>query len=413
VNDTTAVAIGAGVAVLALLVWWRSSRAMARRLNASSLRLGDEHTGRDPRRMEPAVSRLERAVEHAVMVAGARETSEARLSQTLRAVPQGVLIFDDEGELVFSNQGADVHLAGPESDALVQSAILEVREKASWGESGRRTFELFGPPRRTLALAYLPLDDGRRFAGALVLVDDVSERRRLEAVRRDFVANISQELRTPVGALGLLAETLLSEDDPAVARRLTQRVAGEAARAGRTIDDLLELCRIEAEEGAVRDAVPVHLVIAEAAERMRKVAERHRITIEVDEADQRLRVVGDRRQLVSALFNLVENAVKYSDGGSTVSLRAATDGTWIDIAVEDHGIGIPNRELERVFERFYRIDRGGNETGGTGIGLAIVRHVASNHHGEVRVESREGEGSTFTLRLPAGPGPGAVTAEAG
>jgi two-component system sensor histidine kinase SenX3 len=125
-------------------------------------------------------------------------------------------------------------------------------------------------------------------------------------------------------------------------------------------------------------------------------------------------VLGDRRQLVSAIYNLLDNAVKYSDAGSVVEVRAGTDGRWVDVAVTDRGIGIPRRDLERVFERFYRVDRArSRETGGTGLGLAIVRHVASNHAGEVRVESQEGEGSTFTLRLPVGPGPVAVTTEAG
>jgi two-component system sensor histidine kinase SenX3 len=158
----------------------------------------------------------------------------------------------------------------------------------------------------------------------------------------------------------------------------------------------------------------VHLFIAEAVERVRPAAEQQEIVIQVEEPATRLMVVGDRRQLVSATYNLLDNAVKYSDAGSVVQVRARTDGRWIDLSVEDHGIGIPRRDLERVFERFYRVDRArSRETGGTGLGLAIVRHVASNHSGEVRVESREGEGSTFTLRLPVGAGPVAVTAEAG
>ncbi len=125
-------------------------------------------------------------------------------------------------------------------------------------------------------------------------------------------------------------------------------------------------------------------------------------------------MVGDRRQLVSALFNLLENAVKYSDPGTSVRVRTATDGRMVDLSVEDHGIGIPRRDIERVFERFYRVDRArSRETGGTGLGLAIVRHVANNHHGQVHVESDEGHGSTFTLRLPLGAGPVAVTEQAG
>jgi two-component system sensor histidine kinase SenX3 len=125
-------------------------------------------------------------------------------------------------------------------------------------------------------------------------------------------------------------------------------------------------------------------------------------------------VLGDRRQLVSAVYNLLDNAVKYSDPGSSVHVRARTDGRWVDLSVEDHGIGIPRRDLARVFERFYRVDPArSRETGGTGLGLAIVRHVVSNHAGEVRVDSQEGAGSTFTLRLPVGGGPVAVSAEAG
>jgi two-component system sensor histidine kinase SenX3 len=153
--------------------------------------------------------------------------------------------------------------------------------------------------------------------------------------------------------------------------------------------------------------VPVHLVVAEAVERIRPAAEQQGIAIRVAEPRKNLSVVGDRRQLVSALFNLLDNAVKYSDAGSEVDVRVqvSVEGDRIAVEVRDHGIGIPTRDVERIFERFYRVDRArSRETGGTGLGLAIVRHVASNHQGEVRVASQEGEGSTFTLVLPAGPG---------
>jgi two-component system sensor histidine kinase SenX3 len=277
-----------------------------------------------------------------------------------------------------------------------------------------RTVDLFGPPRRTLVLSALRLEEDGRRLGVLVVIDDVTDRRRLEAVRRDFVANISHELKTPIGALGLLAETLVAEDDAGVAQRLAERMLTEAFRVSRTVDDLLELSRIEADEEARREEVPVHRFIAEAVDRVGPAAEQQGIAIEVEEPASRLAVAGDRRQLVSAIFNLLENAVKYSDTGSTVQVRARTDGRWVDIEVQDHGIGIPRRDLERVFERFYRVDRArSRETGGTGLGLAIVRHVAGNHDGDVRVESAEGEGSRFTLRLPVVAGPVAVTAEAG
>ena len=142
--------------------------------------------------------------------------------------------------------------------------------------------------------------------------------------------------------------------------------------------------------------------MAEAADRVAPLALARRIRLDVEDVPAGRAVLGDRRQLVSAMGNLLENACKYSDDGSTVEVRSRMVGRWVEIDVCDHGVGIPARDLERVFERFYRVDRArSRETGGTGLGLAIVRHVAGNHRGEVRVESREGEGSTFTLRLPA------------
>jgi two-component system sensor histidine kinase SenX3 len=245
--------------------------------------------------------------------------------------------------------------------------------------------------------------------GALVEIEDITERARLEAMRTDFVANISHELRTPVGALALLAETLVGEDDQEVVTRLAGKMVVEAHRVGRIIEDLLELSRIELGEQPQREPVSVGLVASEAVDRVRHLAEQRSIGVKVHEPSRRLTVIGDRRQLASAVANLVENGLKYSDPGSEVEVKATTDGTWVDVQVVDHGIGIPARDLDRIFERFYRVDRGrSRETGGTGLGLAIVRHVATNHGGSVSVVSQEGAGSTFTLRLPAGPGPVSV-----
>ena len=389
---------------------------LARRILAAGHRLGEEvvPTGKG---LAEATSVIERVVDRALLRGGDVSLAEARLASALAVIPQGVVVFDEGGGIAFRNEVAASYLTARHGEALVEEAITELAA-ATVGPSGTtappRTVDLFGPPRRTLVLKATRLEHDAHGFGVLVVIDDVTDRRRLEAVRRDFVANISHELKTPVGALALLAETLLSEDDPAVARRLAERMVTEAFRVGGTIDDLLELSRIEAAEEAKREDVPVGLFVAEAVDRVRPAAEQQGISIEVEEPAARLAVGGDRRQLVSATYNLLENAVKYSDPGSTVQVRAHTDGRWVDISIEDHGIGIPRRDLERVFERFYRVDRArSRETGGTGLGLAIVRHVASNHAGEVRVESREGEGSTFTLRLPVGAGPVAVTAEAG
>jgi two-component system sensor histidine kinase SenX3 len=249
------------------------------------------------------------------------------------------------------------------------------------------------------------LIDRESVLGAVAIIEDVSERRRLEAVRRDFVANISHELKTPVGALSLVAETLEGEDDPKIVARLSHRMRTEAERLSRIIEDLLDLSRIESEESPSRDPVPVHLILGQAIERLRPAAQHRGIRLDVEEPPPDVVVRGDRRQLVSAVHNLVDNAIKYSEDESSVQVKVEDSNGWVDISVADHGIGIPSRDLERIFERFYRVDRArSRDTGGTGLGLSIVRHVAGNHGGEVRVVSREGEGSTFTLRLPGATG---------
>jgi two-component system sensor histidine kinase SenX3 len=413
-------ALGVAIVLAAVLA---QQRRLADRLLTAGRRL-DPDVVVPHRGLAAATSAVERLVERTVQEGGDAIRAESRLTRALAVIPQGVVVYDEEGEIAYRNEVAAGYLTARHGEALVEEAIAGLAAEATAQEHdprvddagpAARTVDLFGPPRRTLVLSALRLeDDDRRRIGALVVIDDVTDRRRLEAVRRDFVANISHELKTPVGALGLLAETLLAEDDPAVFVRLAERMVTEAFRVNRTIDDLLALTQIEADEVGMRDEVPVHLFIAEAVDRVRPAAEQQGISIEVSEPPPRLVVVGDRRQLVSATYNLLENAVKYSDPGSTVQVRARTDGRWIDLSVADHGIGIPRRDLERVFERFYRVDRArSRETGGTGLGLAIVRHVASNHAGDVRVESLEGEGSTFTLRLPVGSGPVAVTSEAG
>jgi len=224
--------------------------------------------------------------------------------------------------------------------------------------------------------------------------------------------NVSHELKTPMGALGLLAETLQFEKDEAVAQRLAERIHTEAFRVNRIIEDLLDLSRLESEGSPVREPVPVGLFVAEAIERIRTAAEQRDIKISFEEPSVALRVTGDRRQLVSAVHALLENAASYSPEGSTIEVEVErvttppdelefTDGPVVRISVRDHGIGIPAKDLERIFERFYRVDPGrARQTGGTGLGLSIVRHVAQNHGGNVSVSSREGEGSTFLLDLP-------------
>jgi two-component system sensor histidine kinase SenX3 len=324
----------------------------------------------------------------------------------LDVLETGVVVVAADGAVVHQNRAAAALADARGADVLVATALDELLTDARGGASAERTVELFGPPARTMVLRAVPLvDDDRREVGAVGLVDDVTERERLDAVRRDFVANISHELRTPIGALGVLADAIADADDPDTAARLAGRMGDEVARVTRTIEDLLELSRIETRAAGAGDAVDVAQVIADAIERARPVANGAGIDLVVVPGPNRLVVRGDARQLVSAIFNLLDNAIKYSDPDSTVEVRSRRDGDVVAIEVSDQGIGIPAADLERVFERFYRVDAARRRTtGGTGLGLAIVRHVAINHGGDVAVRSRAGEGSTFTLSLPATPG---------
>jgi len=323
-------------------------------------------------------------------------TSAPRWSDVVDRLSLGVVVSGPGGQVHYRNTSARA-LEGTHMGVLVDDAVERLLATARSGEETRHSLELYGPPRVAVVVRASPLDGG----GAVATIEDVSERRRVDAVRTDFVANISHELKTPVGALAVLAEAMADEDDLGVVHRIAARMIDEAHRVSRTIDDLLELSRIELGEEPVRDMVDVLDVVEGAVDRSRALAETRRTRIEVLERSAGIRVLGDRRQLVSALGNLVENAVKYSEVGSSVQVRVHVEGDWVELMVADHGIGIPATDHDRIFERFYRVDKGrGRETGGTGLGLAIVRHVATNHHGDVEVSSQEGEGSTFVLRIP-------------
>jgi two-component system sensor histidine kinase SenX3 len=235
----------------------------------------------------------------------------------------------------------------------------------------------------------------------MATLEDVTERFVVDQVRTDFVANVSHELKTPVGAISVLAETLIGETDDELVIRLAGRMVAESMRMARTIDDLLELSRIEMGGEMAASRVDLREVANEAAERAASLAHQSGVDIVVNVADGDVSVVGDSFQLVSAVGNLVDNAVKYSDGRGTVIVGVTPSQDAVEISVTDSGIGIPASSLDRIFERFYRVDRSrGRTTGGTGLGLSIVRHIVHNHCGEVNVSSREGEGSVFVLRLP-------------
>ena len=236
----------------------------------------------------------------------------------------------------------------------------------------------------------------------LVLVEDRTEAHRIDAVRRDFVANVSHELKTPVGALALLSEAVLSaSDDPEAVRRFAERMQREAHRLGNLVQDLIDLSRLESHDPLTRaERVDIAEVVEDALGRAREVAAARSIEL-VGSAPPGLHVLGDFDQLVTGLGNLVGNAVNYSPEQTKVVVAVRQEGELAEISVTDQGIGIPEQDLKRIFERFYRVDPARSRvTGGTGLGLSIVKHIAATHGGDVAVWSEEGSGSTFTLRLP-------------
>jgi two-component system, OmpR family, sensor histidine kinase SenX3 len=533
-----AVAVCVLVGLVAALLGRRSGRrAISQRLASLGTRLGLDPP-EDEYNVETSLAYLEQVTGGAAQAVTESSSDAIRLRRSLDTLTQGVVLCDENGTVIYRNGRANALMVSRHGDALAAQAVTDVLEDAWHEGSAERTLDLYGPPRRTLQVRARQIDDGRRPLGVIALIEDVSERRRLEEIRRDFVANVSHELKTPMGALGLLAETLVSEPDPDVAQRLAGRIHNEAFRVSRIIDDLLDLSRIESEEAPPREPVLVNLVMADAIERVRATADQRGLEIVLHEPSPPVAVLGDRRQLVSAMHALLENAITYSydnskvvvtgvvqrfnlnlghpsvtdalvdEGGpagsdpvtgeypavgdaadaaaeagveagdtnadtgetkTTTSTGAHAVGTvdptftpeildqyaplgqtapgastatgttapsmpvppvvtaegdaagsgladssaaispnWrieerdnVRLSVQDHGVGIPARDLDRIFERFYRVDHGrSRNTGGTGLGLSIVRHVANNHQGWVDVESREGEGSTFTLVLP-------------
>jgi two-component system sensor histidine kinase SenX3 len=400
-----------GIVLGILLFRRRGHRAIAQRLTALASRLAVEPHN-DDGKVESALSYLEEVTGAAHNAVSESSAESVRLRRSLDTLPLGLVLCDEAGGVIFRNTQAENLMASRYGDAIAAQAVTDVLAEGWANGMAERSIDIYGPPRRTLTIRATVIDDGRRSLGVLAVIEDVSERRRLEDIRRDFIANVSHELKTPMGALGLLAETLQVERDPAVAQRLAERINSEAFRVNRIIEDLLDLSRIEGQGSPSREPIAVSLIVADSIERIRTAAEQREVKINFEEPETNQVVFGDRRQLTSALHALLENAVVYSprDGTVDISVKRVdaslnedgeSVGPCVHVEIRDHGVGIPAKDLERIFERFYRVDPGrARETGGTGLGLSIVRHVAQNHGGTVLVFSREGEGSTFTLELP-------------
>jgi two-component system, OmpR family, sensor histidine kinase SenX3 len=313
----------------------------------------------------------------------------------------GITVLDRHGNVVLHNRRATelgvVRSMRPDDRARTAAAhAVRLGEPVQVDLS---PLEHHGRQPEAVLAEVRPLGDGFTVVDA----SDESDAVRLEATRRDFVANVSHELKTPVGAVALLAEAVLNAcDDPTEVHRFGSKILSEATRLGALVTELIALSRLQGAERLPELAtVDVDGVIHEALTRGRVAAESAGIEITVDEPSGLL-VDGDRTLLVTALSNLIDNAVAYSAPGSPVSISRRLAGDLVEIAVTDRGIGIAPEHQQRVFERFFRVDPARSRaTGGTGLGLAIVKHVAANHGGDVRLWSQPGTGSTFTLRIPA------------
>ncbi|WP_147795468.1 cell wall metabolism sensor histidine kinase WalK [Cellulomonas sp. Y8] len=334
--------------------------------------------------------------------------------RTLAVLRSAAVVLDDEDRVVRASPPAfalGVVRDGMVVHAAVRELIADVRRT---GLIRDEELELprgpLGPGTVMLQVRVAQVAPGL----LLVLAEDNTQARRLEAIRRDFVVNVSHELKTPVGALSLLAETVQdAADDPEAVRRFAGRMVGEAHRLSELVHEILELSRLQV-AGALKDiaVVDVDAVVAESVDRARTGAAAKDMGFQVG-GERGTRVFGDPTMLVQAVRNLLDNAVRYSPAGTTVGVGVRSRDGLVEIAVVDQGVGISPEEQDRVFERFYRVDPArSRETGGTGLGLSIVKHVAADHGGDVQVWSQPGRGSTFTLRLPVAVGqPPAATAD--
>ncbi|MFI6784275.1 sensor histidine kinase [Micromonospora sp. NPDC050276] len=343
--------------------------------------------------------------------------------RTIDSLRAGVVVLDNDDVPVLINPAAramGLLRAGSTPGSIAAHPLIRTLAGQVRRTGVRREIELDLPRGRDSA-GENPLGVHLRAMGlgsGFIAVEavDVTESHRLTRVRRDFVANVSHELKTPIGALQLLAEALLDATEPAdaaapdlsedlvAARRFAERIQHESTRLGRLVQELLELTRLQgAEPQPPPEPVALDWVIAEVVDRTRTTASARGIEVTVD-GERGLTAYGSDSQLATAVANLVENAINYSGEDTTVRVTLRGDDEHVEVAVADQGIGIAPTDVDRIFERFYRADQARSRaTGGTGLGLAIVKHIASNHGGRVEVSSTLGGGSTFTLRLPASP----------
>jgi two-component system sensor histidine kinase SenX3 len=329
----------------------------------------------------------------------ADEITQVVDEQLLRAfdlLPIGVVISRGPNSDLLRNRIATEMTGVRHVDILVDEAVVAlIKETIEIGEQNK-SMQVAGPPDRFFQLHSQPLNN----YGVVVTIEDTTDRVRIDTVRTDFVANLSHELKTPIGGIAALGDTMMDETDPAVMKQLAERIVRESFRMAGIVNDLLDLSRIEFGRSSEWERIELNGVIKEVVALAQDNARRHKVELATS-GNFDAEVFGDRSQLVSAFSNLVENAIKYSDEDQLVKIVGGVRVGDLTVAVVDQGLGIAPKDHERIFERFYRVDRArSRSTGGTGLGLSIVRHIVDNHGGKIEVKSNEGEGATFTVVLP-------------
>ena len=326
----------------------------------------------------------------------APEDQLERFMDALDLLPIGIVIVDLKLNRRVRNNAAAAMTGVRYVDILVDQAVDAMIDEIKVAKSGNRILEAVAGTTRYFKISGQAMDDQR----GIVTVEDITEKSRIDTVQTDFVANLSHELKTPIGAVAALADSLNGETETEVVWRLAERIVTESHRMSRIVDDLLDLSRVEF--GGTEEWTDIDLatVLVEVVGTNQHAAKRQGLGLSLTGSAELL-VRGDRSQLVSVFSNLVDNAIKYSEIAGVVNVSSTIKGDEIMVSVTDHGIGIAERDQKRIFERFYRVDKARSRaTGGTGLGLSIVRHIVLEHGGAIDIRSEEGVGSTFTVRLP-------------
>jgi two-component system sensor histidine kinase SenX3 len=399
--STTILLVVLSVAVVAAIVLAVRYRRLDRDVEKILRRLDIEPTSKvATRALYRGVRSLERRLDDA-------EQATSRLRMAAERADVGIVISDASGDVTYANPAARAVMDGRLGDAVAAARIDSLLERVRATGIGEEVeLDVYTPTRRVVRLRAVPFadesggEDGPE--GAIGYIMDLSDLRRVEAMRRDFLTNAGHEMKTPLGALSVLAETIADTDDPATRRRLADRLRSEALRMASVVDDILTLADIES-IATPFEPVRIGTIVDDAVARVAVLADEVGGQVLVVGEGLESMVNGNEDQLVSAVANLLDNALRHSGSAAdrTVEVDVRCDSERVSIAVRDHGIGIAESHIERVFERFYRVDSGrGRAAGGTGLGLAIVNNVARTHGGSVVAESVPAEGSEFTMVLP-------------